>query len=272
MNKSQHNRGWNRSFLMCLGIFFRNSSGSFLVLYPYSRQSMRTGAKRVWKSGCICCSGSFSLFSALGSYAIPGHSPWDESGSRHCSKRLWDYGALCSEQVLSSYRNVYGLIHLITLVFTMHWVCCWRKEVICWTDILLISFLTQKITLMLSELSDSDYTFPSRHLVPCAFYFIKELMCAWKQSLSAVFVVTKMKSENGWKKMEGVYVWLTLWVCWLAWVYGPMKCWQLKSWNWVPHVSSASHCVNWLLRYLLWNRWWIVTKHGCRHRYLILFR
>ena len=214
-----------------------------------------------------------AFFSSLDSCAIPCHPPWDGSGSRHCSKRLWEYSALCSERVLSSYRDVYGLTDLIPLVFTMHWVCCWREEIICWEYFLLISFLTQKITLVLSELSDRDYSFLFMHLVSHAFYYIKGLICAWKQGISAkVFVMTKMKSENGWKNMEGVCVWLILWVWWLAWVYGPVKGWQLNSWNWVLHVPSAPHSANWLLRYLLWSRWWIVTKHGYRHRYLILFR
>lgn len=121
--------------------------------------------------------------------------------------------------------------------------------------------------------ADKDYSLLSMHLVPHAFYFRKGLICAWKQGLSAkVFVMTKMKSENGWENMEGTCVWLILWVCWLAWVYGPIECWQVKSWNWVLRVRSASHCANWLLRYVLWSRWWIVTNHGYRHRYVILFR
>lgn len=138
---------------------------------------------------------------------------------------------------------------------------------------LLFSFLTQKITLVLSELSRRDYSFLCMHFVSHAFYYIKGLVCAWKQGLSAkVFVMTKTKSENGWKNMKDACVWLILQVCWLAWVYDSRKCWQLKSWNWVLDVPSAAHCANCLLRYLLWNRWWIVTKHNYRHRYLILFR
>ena len=76
---------------------------------------------------------------------------------------------------------------------------------------LLISFLTQKITLVPSELSDRGYPFLSVHLVSHAFYYIVGLICAWKQGLSAkVFVKTKMKSKNGWENMEGTYLWLIL--------------------------------------------------------------
>lgn len=46
----------------------------------------------------------------------------------------------CGERMLSIYRNLYGLTDMIPLVFTTHWVYCWRHKVIYWQHFLLISF------------------------------------------------------------------------------------------------------------------------------------
>lgn len=73
----------------------------------------------------------------------------------------------------------------------------------------LSSFLTQKITAVLSELSDRDYSFLSLCLVSQEFPGVSFVL--ENKGLSAkLFVVTKMKSESRWINLESMHVWLVL--------------------------------------------------------------
>lgn len=138
-----------------------------------------------------------SLFSYLGLYGIPCHPPWDESGSRHWSKRLWVWSALYSERAVQLQECVFidwpdspGVYHAWGLlleirgyllgVFSVTFFFWHRKLPCCFQ-----SSLAEITLFSLCILFSVHLLYKGSHL------------CLKTGLSEKVFVMTKMKSENG---------------------------------------------------------------------------